>query len=108
MESKSTIKRNRIMNGIDPLSSTYMPLENADGYIHCHEELKCRGDFCTLHNRSNHPMRSWSQNWRQDIQLMERICEHGVGHPDPDDFNLRAGFISGEHGCDMCCGGYYQ
>ena len=109
MESKSTIKRKRIANGFDPLSSTNMLLENTNDFIHCHEETVCRGDFCTLHNRSNHPMRSWVQHWRGDRGIMERICpDHGVGHPDPDDFNIRTGFKDASHGCCMCCSGYYQ
>lgn len=108
METKSTIKRKRMMNGFDPLSSTNIILENTEDFIYCHEETQCRGDYCTLHNRSDHPMRSWIQHWRGDRGIMERICEHGVGHPDPDDFNLRVGFDDGSHGCDMCCGGYYH
>ena len=37
---------------------------------------------------------------------MERVCKHGVGHPDPDDaaYNDRTGngFLN-VHGCDGCC-----
>lgn len=91
-----------------PLSSTNVYLENTEHWIYCHEESRCRGDYCTLHNRPNHPMRSFPQNFRSDLMLMERVCEHGVGHPDPDDFRLRSGEVSGEHGCDLCCSGYYQ
>lgn len=40
----------------------------------------------------------WPQHWRGDRHLMERICPHGVGHPDPDDINP-----DGVHGCDGCC-----
>ena len=38
----------------------------------------------------------------------ERICEHGVGHPDPDslEFFRSIGVTSmGIHGCDGCCRG---
>jgi hypothetical protein len=32
---------------------------------------------------------------------MERICEHGIGHPDPDQIMRdEAGWV---HGCDGCC-----
>jgi hypothetical protein len=34
---------------------------------------------------------------------MERICEHGIGHPDPDDRRIRTGEDMGDHGCDGCC-----
>jgi hypothetical protein len=27
-------------------------------------------------------------HWRGDVALMERICPHGVGHPDPDDLEF--------------------
>jgi hypothetical protein len=49
-------------------------------------------------------MRSFRQHWRGDRDMMERICTHGIGHPDPDDFRIRMGFDSGVHGCDGCCG----
>jgi hypothetical protein len=47
--------------------------------------------------------------WRSDRGLMERECEHGIGHPDPDDldFKRRVGHrdvqVLGIHGCDGCC-----
>ena len=44
-------------------------------------------------------MRDWPQHFRDDRGIMERICPHGVGHPDPDDY--LAG--DGMHGCDGCC-----
>jgi hypothetical protein len=34
---------------------------------------------------------------------MERICEHGCGHPDPDDHRILTGEDDGIHGCDGCC-----
>jgi hypothetical protein len=43
---------------------------------------------------------------------MERICPHGVGHPDPDDLAYRISIAKkmgkdtkylGIHGCDGCC-----
>ena len=36
---------------------------------------------------------------------MERICDHGIGHPDPDEFRIRNGEDDGIHGCDGCCSG---
>lgn len=86
----------------DLLRSTRMQLENTDTYIYCHDELSCRGEFCTLHNRSDHLMRSFPQNWRADRGIMERICSHGVGHPDPDELGLSLR-NRGVHGCDGCC-----
>lgn len=81
------------------------PLEHTDEcLVGVHEESKCAGETCTIHNRTDHSMRSFPQHWRQDRGIMERICPHGVGHPDPDDYRLRNGDDGGIHGCDGCCG----
>lgn len=75
--------------------------------VRTHVFGSCLGEHCTLHNRSDHVMRSFPQNWREDRMLMERVCSHGVGHPDPDDIALVGpdGAVAGVHGCDGCCGG---
>lgn len=65
---------------------------------HTHSAAKCSGRPCTIHNRSNHHMRHLPQHWRDDRGIMERTCEHGVGHPDPDE--IASDTI---HGCDGCC-----
>lgn len=66
---------------------------------------------CSIHAPSLHHMRNWPTNFRADhFGLMERICDHGIGHPDPD----ALGFIAREtdpvfakmvaiHGCCGCC-----
>jgi len=73
-----------------------------------HNKKDCKGEYCVIHNPSNHHMRDWPTHWRDDRGLMERICEHGVGHPDPDDLaykDLMGGDKLSEavHGCDGCC-----
>ena len=67
-------------------------------------------DRCSVHNPSDHPLKDAPYNWRNDRGLMERICEHGVGHPDPDDLAYKKAVIPnyedyefGVHGCDGCC-----
>ena len=79
-----------------------------------HDADSCFGPVCSLHNRSNHSMRAFPQSWRADRFLMERICPHGIGHPDPDDpkismFNHTPGKVNYEllHECDNCCAGAY-
>lgn len=71
-----------------------------------HRPEFCEHDACPIHHPSAHHMRDWPLNWRGDRQLMERICPHGVGHPDPDHMH-RAERLTGEadgvHGCDGCC-----
>lgn len=73
-----------------------------------HGKASCSGDHCVIHRPSNHHMRSWVAYWRADIGTVERICPHGLGHPDPDSAShlrrLRGvGVHSGVHGCDGCC-----
>ena len=51
-------------------------------------------------------MRTWRLHWRGDRGIFERICQHGVGHPDPDQFEfwrVTGQEWQGVHGCDMCC-----
>jgi hypothetical protein len=78
-------------------------LENSDEILYTHPKPACLGDYCTIHNRSDHSMRSFPQHWRTDRAIMERICPHGVGHPDPDEYKLTLSKYEGVHGCDGCC-----
>lgn len=63
---------------------------------------------CSLHSPSHH-MGDWPMVMRADkFMLVERICEHGVGHPDPDSFNYIRLHREGcegltVHACDGCC-----
>ena len=69
-----------------------------------HPADKCAGQACVIHNPSDHHMRGWAMHWRSDRQMMERICPHGVGHPDPDDAAYQASIGRDTvHGCDGCC-----
>lgn len=74
--------------------------------VNVHLPDKCNGEWCVVHNPSPHHMRGWRLNWRDDTGIMERLCPHGVGHPDPDSvaFHERIGQSwAGSHGCDGCC-----
>lgn len=74
--------------------------------LNVHHPEKCAGRPCCIHNPSDHHMVTWQQNWRNDRGLMERMCQHGVGHPDPDDIAYKVSIGShdeGVHGCDGCC-----
>lgn len=67
--------------------------------IFAHAPAVCSGPPCPIHWPSQHHMRFWPQNWRNDRKIIERICpEHGVGHPDPDDPARYR-----DHGCCGCC-----
>jgi hypothetical protein len=68
--------------------------------LRVHDDNECvNSEACCIHHPSEHHMRDWPQLWRADSHLMERICSHGIGHPDPDDLNKAAAI----HGCDGCC-----
>lgn len=85
-------------------------LENSGEIIYTHPIFSCYGKNCTIHNRSMHSMRHYPQHWRADRAIMERVCEHGVGHPDPDEYKIagNAGKYEMVHGCDGCCEGAYD
>lgn len=72
-----------------------------------HAKSVCAG-FCPFHNPSNHPLKDAPIHIRGDkMMLVERICEHGIGHDDPDSvayFHSKGEMWAGTHGCDGCCG----
>lgn len=72
-----------------------------------HEVSKCAGEFCVIHNPSDHHMRGWPLHWREDRRLFERIDPMGAGHPDPDDLNYHykkdSATTKGVHGCNGLC-----
>ena len=77
-----------------------------------HNRAYCKGEYCCIHNPSDHLMKDWPTHWRQDRGMMERMCECGVGHPDPDDIAFkkrmaekynRDSYDTGIHGCCGCC-----
>lgn len=86
---------------------------DADGHIRTvrltvHDRSQCDNRVlpCVIHNPSRHIMSAWPLAWRDDVSLMERICEHGVGHPDPDHLayvNSGDREVIVRHGCDGCC-----
>lgn len=91
---------------------TYIPKFTEE--LTTHPASVCVGEACCVHNPSDHPLREAHLHWRSDRGLMERICDHGIGHPDPDDLAYKErtdpGYDSavGVHGCDGCCvGGWY-
>lgn len=90
-------------------ASFMVQLENSQVVLYAHDEATCEGRWCSVHNRSPHGMRTFVQRWRGDLGIMERVCTHDVGHPDPDDAAYRAskGDHDTTHGCCGCCLGHY-
>lgn len=85
-----------------------------------HHSAKACVPPCAFHAPSDHPLKDAPLNWRSGLspfdgrRLLERLCEHGVGHPDPDGLafanqNLPKGQEpdTGVHGCCLsrCCSG---
>lgn len=78
--------------------------------VNVHAESEdCRTYGCVIHNPTPGPMSSFPTHWRTDRNIMERICPHGIGHPDHDSVNFWYR-TKGEdakwdtvHGCDGCC-----
>lgn len=87
-----------------------------------HSAVKCEGEACVLHNPSDHHMADWPMSRRFDKRppIVERLCPHGTGHPDPDSAAWAQRAVQeddelvwqdersdGEyvwiHGCDGCC-----
>lgn len=84
------------MRAVTDATRTY--LEGGEVIYNVHQKHDCRGPPCPIHHLTDHHMRSFPQHFRQDRRIMERICPHGVGHPDPDDQTTDR-----IHGCDGCC-----
>ena len=84
-------------------------LDGSGSVLRTHGPSECAGPVCCIHKPSDHHMATWPQVWRADRHLMERRCEHGVGHPDPDDLSIQRKVPGvGTHGCDGCCFGAHR
>jgi hypothetical protein len=81
-----------------------------------HSLAECVLKYCVIHNPSDHHMKEWDINIRLDRYgaLAERLCPHGIGHPDPDSLAYISTLVpeearedtlyyEGIHGCDGCC-----
>lgn len=82
------------------------------GYLHSKAQCKASRAAgapknCVIHKPSLHKLTGSKQVVRSS-SLIEDICSHGVGHPNPDSaaYLNWAGKTShyGVHGCDGCCG----
>lgn len=85
---------------------------SGDLLVNVHPATACGDKGCPLHKPSDHHMVDWPLNWRQfdgivtiKLSHFERICPHGIGHPDPDSARWLAEHDEDVsiHGCDGCC-----
>lgn len=49
--------------------------------IKVHDRDQCIGQWCAIHQPMPGPWSGWPRWWRDDINVMERICPCGIGHP---------------------------
>lgn len=73
---------------------------------HTHDPDVCAHRVCVLHNTTKHHMSDWPMDWRGDRGILERTCEHGVGHYDPDQvpyWKETDQMWQTVHGCCGCC-----
>ena len=74
-----------------------------------HPAEACEGRGCAIHDHpSDHPLVTAPLFWRSDRGILERICTHGVGHPDRDSAMFLKSIgkdFENIHGCDGCCSG---
>ena len=81
--------------------------------MNVHPAGACEGRPCPIHRPSVHHMRDWPTAFRDNTPsrtLIERVCDHGVHHPDPDHLRYvaetlgpEAAVIEARHECDGCC-----
>lgn len=89
----------------------YTSLGDGLNLVNVHSTSACDGRGCGIHDHpSDHPLKDAAMNWRIDRQILERICDHGIGHPDHDSAKYLESIGKGYenvHGCDGCCSGNY-
>lgn len=97
--------------------TTELFVDGLGRHVEVHERTQsCLDHSCCIHNPSAHPLAGAPLYWREagpwDVKPshMERICAHGIGHPDPDGLAhlCRIGksdlaSVLAVHGCDGCC-----
>lgn len=66
--------------------------------LNTHSKGTCIGEYCTIHNFSDHHMVKWKQLWDENNARMMRICKHNIAHVDPDEITRNL-----KHHCDGCC-----
>lgn len=84
-------------------------LEGGRALVDVHSPTACADQpwGCWIHRPFAWALASAPVKWRSDRGIAERVCAHGVGHPD-----LQAQIYAARvdhrdisvHGCDGCCG----
>lgn len=91
----------------------YTSLYENDKYIgelvNTHNPRLCEGRGCAIHNHpSGHRLNMQPMVWANENgeAVLERICVHGIHHPDADSAvyleSVGQEYLN-EHDCDGCC-----
>ena len=97
---------------LDTDTGFYTKAVDANGEVlgnltNVHSPSNCDGRGCAVHGHpSDHVLKDAPMYWRADRGILERICEHGVGHPDHDSAEFLSSIgrdYENVHGCDGCC-----
>lgn len=92
--------------GIEIVSSETFDLGDGRVLTNVHSEAGCEGQWCVIHHPKPSHTSEWPLHWRGDRAIFERICPHGIGHPDPsqlDYWEARGQSYNAIHGCCGCC-----
>lgn len=99
-----------VNNGVYNASTDKWTINGTQRYGNLHPYNVCQGRPCIVHN----PTLDWVANregWpylQRETGLFERICEHGIGHPDKDGLYYLVEELGQKHweihGCCGCCG----
>lgn len=93
----------------NPTTGFWTDLGKGFSLVHVHPASNCMDRGCAIHDHpSTHPLMDAPMNWREDRGILERLCMHGVSHPDRDSALYLESIGKSEenvHGCDGCCGG---
>lgn len=90
-------------NSIHCRVGTRVIMPNGQVLVDIHSINLCASYACSIHHPSQHLMVGMLQVYDFDKKLMQRVCNHGVKHPDPDD---RALHLRSKDGFDLshtCC-----
>jgi len=85
------------MIGYSPRTNTYTDIDGKSFVLHAADS--CIGT-CPFHKPTEHSMSDWPSTFNWDMMRLDRVCEHGLHHPDPD---TPQELCSVEHECDGCC-----
>lgn len=90
------------MPGLPKGEIWYLPSPEGEGTFvyNGHPRSACKGHSCALHDPSYHQLSEAPLRWMYepgDGGYMERLCEHGNWHQDPDDLDYHVRVNGGDN-----------